>query len=303
MTLNITMAARWLMVQSSDFRLTQGGRITVSETAQKQVVLQYYGWSGLICYTGIATYGAHDTARWLGQVLVHDAGERTPDQVARRVASTGNRWLRKIPAKDRTLHTFTLVAHARDRAHIYLISNQEQFGRPPLPAPDDTFLVSHSRVRGTTCVITGCPAAVTRRQREDLERLLASNPPPLEMREAVAFANREAAPRANNMVGEECVVAHLLPDGTGGAAVFGRLKGRYLPSVICNGLDQGKQASQLKELGGGRNPRTLAGLDWRSLTDKGAMVMYLHDPALHTGSGWPPEDAQVGGVGIRLVEE
>ena len=60
MTLNITVAAHSLMAQSSDFLLTQkeqdGSRSAVHEAAQKQVVLHYMDWSGLVCYTGLASY-------------------------------------------------------------------------------------------------------------------------------------------------------------------------------------------------------------------------------------------------------
>jgi hypothetical protein len=50
MTLNLTLAARWMIVQTSDFKLTTGPGKPPEETAQKQVVLRYSGWSGLLCY-------------------------------------------------------------------------------------------------------------------------------------------------------------------------------------------------------------------------------------------------------------
>jgi hypothetical protein len=82
MTLNITLAARWLMAQSSDFRLTykknDGTTGFKSHTAQKQFVLHYPEWSGLLCYTGIANYNQHDTVTWLQQVLVHPPDEQRP---------------------------------------------------------------------------------------------------------------------------------------------------------------------------------------------------------------------------------
>lgn len=54
MTLNITVAARWMMTQSSDFRLTRSG-VPLSDAAQKQVVLHYREWAGVVCYTGVAS--------------------------------------------------------------------------------------------------------------------------------------------------------------------------------------------------------------------------------------------------------
>jgi hypothetical protein len=40
MTLNLTLAARWMIVQTSDFRLTIGPGTPPEETAQKQVLLK-----------------------------------------------------------------------------------------------------------------------------------------------------------------------------------------------------------------------------------------------------------------------
>src|SRR4029079_6903164 len=125
-TLNITVAARWLMAQSSDFRLTSdSGSILVSDTVQKQVVLHYLGWSGLVCYTGVGRYGVHDTAEWLGQVLHNDLGQQAPGQIVRMLAEKGNIWLhrlRRVPAKDR-IHTFTMISFERGNPYIYVISN------------------------------------------------------------------------------------------------------------------------------------------------------------------------------------
>src|SRR3546814_12687434 len=82
MTLNITVAARWMMTQSSDFRLTRGGHL-VSDAAQKQVVLHYRDWAGVVCYTGVASAPGHDTAVWLEQVLTHPSAHRSPAMVVR----------------------------------------------------------------------------------------------------------------------------------------------------------------------------------------------------------------------------
>jgi hypothetical protein len=107
-TLNITPVARWLISQSSDFRLSHvdnnGKRIIDSSTAQKQFVLHYPKWSGLLCYTGIAKYRApgfsHDTATWLQRVLEHPPGQqRSPEDVVSVVMGEGNTWLRRIPPK------------------------------------------------------------------------------------------------------------------------------------------------------------------------------------------------------------
>jgi hypothetical protein len=113
-TLNITPVARWLMAQSSDFRLTSiradGTKAVESHTAQKQFIMHYPQWSGLVCYTGIAKYDdghgfRHDTAAWLQKVLEHPPDQqRSPEDVVGVLMREGNTWLRRIPA-DKRFHT------------------------------------------------------------------------------------------------------------------------------------------------------------------------------------------------------
>jgi hypothetical protein len=136
-TLNITLAARWLMAQSSDFRLTYvigGKRFIESHTAQKQFVLHYPRWSGLVCYTGIAKYRApgfsHDTAGWLQRLLEHPPDrQRSPEDVVDLLMREGNVWLRRIPPEDRC-HTFTMIAYdEKDIPRIWVIFNYERLGQ------------------------------------------------------------------------------------------------------------------------------------------------------------------------------
>jgi hypothetical protein len=300
MTLNITLAARWLMAQSSDFRLTVDGKFDPkSSPAQKQVVLHYMGWSGLICYTGVASYGSHDTARWLGQILTHDAAPRTPGQVIERIRKKGNIWLRRVPAKYRR-HTFTMITYEAGAAHIYLISSYEQLGRAELAVPANSFLVSHARVRGTTCVVTGWPSAVTTSQRSELERILAADPPPGELRHAIALASRESSHRTKDHVGEECVVAHLRPDGSGEAQVFGNLEAEFLPALILNGVNMGPPA--LRQAGIPR-PTRLVGVTWASNGEVNGMAAAYRELSKQSGSGWPDEKGGGGMPALQFVRE
>src|SRR5229473_6849617 len=121
MTLNITLASRWLLAQSSDFRLTRGGT-SLTDAAQKQIVLHYPDWSGLLCYTGVASFGTHDTARWLTDIVSHPPDDRSPDDLVRLLVAEGNKWLPQVPAAYRR-HTFTLLTYVRSKPHVYIISN------------------------------------------------------------------------------------------------------------------------------------------------------------------------------------
>ncbi len=91
MTLNITVAARWLMAQSSDFRLTGG---EVSDTAQKQVVLHYLDWSGLVATSAwLGTGRPEGLARYrrlAGKSATHDERQQTPDQIVKRSTEEGS---------------------------------------------------------------------------------------------------------------------------------------------------------------------------------------------------------------------
>src|SRR2546430_4963401 len=86
-TLNITALAPWMIIQTSDFRLTGSKE---ENAAQKQFVLAYFEWSGLLCYTGLAKWRAHETEKWLTDLLTHEPGEkRKPHRVATLVAEEG----------------------------------------------------------------------------------------------------------------------------------------------------------------------------------------------------------------------
>lgn len=296
MTLNITLASRWLMAQSSDFRLTHDGATKPDpETAQKQVVLQYPGWSGLLCYTGIATYHSHDTARWLTQVLIHKEGPRSPEQIAEHIAAEGNTWLKKIPLEHRK-HTFTMITYEGRTARIRLISTYEKLGHQPLEVPASTFAISLSRVRKPICVVTGWSRAVTPKQKEQLTQLLATNPSAAELRTAIARASRTAAPRAKcnprqiSAVGEECVVSHLAPDGSGEATVYGNLKGKFIPTLIINGNNIAEAAPEALK-GANAGPARLVGVTWNAFRQPGRlMVTAYRELSKQTGSGWPDDD-------------
>ncbi len=285
MTLNITVAARWLMAQSSDFRLTNSGA-TVSETSQKQVVLQYMGWSGLVCYTGVARYRSHDTAAWLAGVLTHDPGQRSPEEVATRLAEEGTVWLRQISARHRR-HTFTMIVYKGGRPTVFVISNFERPNGAQLASPADTLFWTRVRPRGPRCIVTGWSSAVLDPQREALERLLASAPTPERLREAVAAASRDSSVRAKGTVGESCVVAHLCPDGSGEAQVFGNLGEEFLPTMITNGRNVASLIPIVTDQAGSPGPHRLVGATWSANGAATVMLGAYRALSDQVGSGWP----------------
>ncbi|MDX2530817.1 hypothetical protein [Streptomyces europaeiscabiei] len=293
MTLNITVAARWLMTQSSDFRLTGSGA-TVSETSQKQVVLQYMGWSGLVCYTGVARYGPHDTAAWLADVLTHNPGQRSPEQVVNRLVEEATVWLRQVPIRLRC-HTFTMITYERGKPKVYVISNFERPNGPQLATPADKLFWTRVRPRGPRCIVTGYSPAVVDSQREELEGLLASVPSPERLREAVATTSRESSARAEGTVGESCVVAHLCPDGSGEAQVFGNLSEEFLPTMITNGHNIASLVPTVMDQAGRAGPHRLVGATWSANGAATAMLGAYRALSQQAGSGWPSSTSSASG--------
>jgi hypothetical protein len=287
MTLNITVAARWLMLQSSDFRLTNAPGGVVSETSQKQVVLHYMDWSGLVCYTGLAQYGTHNTAVWLERVLTHELGQRSPQKVLTTLIDDGNLWLRRIPAKYRRT-TFTMITFERGKPHVYVISNFERPGVPPLSVPADALLCTQIRPRTPRCVVTGCSDAVTNEQRLHLTELLARERNPEQLRKAVALTSRDASTRAGGAVGESCVVAHLCPDGSGEAQVFGHLNEEFLPVFVTNGTNASMHVPAALADAGAVGKHRLVGVTWQSNSKlaMAAMVAAYRPISNQSVSGW-----------------
>lgn len=243
MTLNITVAARWLMAQSSDFRLTSeenGKTVIKSESAQKQFILHYPQWSGLLCYTGIAHYRArglsHDTAAWLQKLLEHPPDEQRSPRDIPDLLITEGAWLRKIPPTDRRT-TFTMIAYdEKNIPRVWVISNYERPDLPPQPVGADDLYCTCLRARGPRCVVTGWAPAVSAEQRHLLLDLLATVPPRDNLSDAIAITNREASANAQDTVSKECIVATLSPDGSGQVTVYGDLPKEFLPSVILRGM-------------------------------------------------------------------
>lgn len=244
MTLNITPVARWLMIQSSDFRLTSirnGKRVIESHTAQKQFILHYPKWSGLVCYTGIATYDdgrgfRHDTATWLQSMLEHPPDQqRSPEDVVR-VLREANTWLRRIRA-DQRFHTFTMLAYDKKGVpRVWVLSTFERPGQPPKTVGEDDLLCTRTRVSGPQCIVTGWAPAVSKAQKDAILDELAHAPDRDDMSAAVAIVNREASANAADTVSPECIVAALSPDGSGQVTVYGSLPKEFLPSVILRGV-------------------------------------------------------------------
>lgn len=284
LTLNITTVAAWLMSQTSDFRTTHRNSknnsvVVESHTAQKQFVLLYPTWSGLLCYTGVAAArgtgfaAPHDTAVWLEKLLEHPYERpQSPRDIASLIMSEGDTWLPKVPEKDRRT-TFTMIAYEGTIPRLWMISNFERPGQPPQPVGEDKLFLTTFKVRKPKCIVTGWTPAVSAEQHKSLLDLIAFKPDPDKLADAVAIVNRDAAPTAKESpsdeagVSEECVVATLSPDGSGQILVYGDLPNEFIPRVVISGtrLDlsaflqqQGSAGRQLDSISWPDRTQTLA---------------------------------------------
>jgi hypothetical protein len=282
-TLNLTLAARWMIVQTSDFRLTTGPK-PVSETAQKQVVLKYRNWTGLLCYTGIARWLSHDTAQWLTRILTHGPGEqRSPREIAEVLVKEGG-WLRRVHI-NRRRHTFTLTLFANKLPWVCMISNCQRAGQNDLPQPLDHFIVTCHRPRPSGVYVTGWSDAVNDTDRRELLDHLSSERDPHVLRRSAANVSRRCAGKSQQMVGENCVVAHLLPDGSGEVQVFGNPGEAFVPTMIVNGENVAKFAPIVFGEAGATTPQRLVGATWTPSGTRAAMLASFRD-ITKTHSGW-----------------
>jgi hypothetical protein len=283
LTLNITTVAAWLMSQTSDFRTTHhDGKsksvVVESHTAQKQFVLLYPTWSGLLCYTGVAAARGtrfatpHDTADWLEKLLAHPHDQpRSPQDIARLITSESDTWLPKVPAKDRRT-TFTMIAYDGAVPRLWMISNFERPGQSPQPVGEDKLFTTTFKVKKPKCIITGWTPPVSAEQRQSLLDLIAFKPDPDELADAAAMVNRDSAQSAKDSPGEtsgvseECIVATLSPDGSGQILVYGDLPNEFIPRLVISGRNydlattlqqQGSVGSQLDSISWPDRPQTL----------------------------------------------
>ena len=273
-----------MIVQTSDFRLTVDGR-PPEETAQKQVVLKYRHWTGLLCYTGIARWFGHDTAQWLTRILTHGPGEqRQPREIVDTLVNQGG-WLKRVHA-DRRRHTFTLALFANKLPWVWMISNYQRAGQKNLPQPLDHFVVTCHRPRPSRVYPTGWTDAVDDTDRRELLELLSSERDPLALRRSAAHISRRCAGKSQDMVGENCVVAHLLPDGSGEVQVFGNPEEEFVPTMIMNGENVAKFAPIVFREAGATTPHRFTGATWTRSGEPVAMVAGYRDVANIDQPGW-----------------
>ncbi len=88
------------------------------------------------------------------------------------------------------------------------------------------------------------------------------------------------------MVGENCVVTHLLPDGSGEAQVFGNPAEAFIPTMIVNGENVAKFAPVVFQQAGATTPQRLTGATWNRSGVPAQMIAGYRDVTNTSQPSW-----------------
>ena len=166
MTLNITILTPAIIYQSSDFRLTDNGKLVTNRSA-KSVVLTYSTWTGFVTYTGLGSWpnSDKDISDWVVEWLA-DGKQRTMAEVADCLADEGIKLLAIVQRQFKREHrlTFTLAGFEAGFVRAFVISNFEDcYGTVRAP-PDQQLTFTTRTLSGgnkATVIVTGYKPAVS----------------------------------------------------------------------------------------------------------------------------------------------
>ena len=128
--------------------------------------------------------------------------------------------------------------------------------------------------------------AVDDTDRRDLLDLLSSEHDPLALRRSAAHVSRRCAAKSQQLVGENCVVAHLLPDGSGEVQVFGNPEEALVPTMILSGENVATVAPVVFREAGATTPQRLVGATWNRSGEPAAMIAGYRDVTNTGHPGW-----------------
>jgi hypothetical protein len=223
MTLNVTVATKHRIYQSSDFLVViEKPYEVVAREAVKIVEFHYEGFFGLIAYTGVARWPrktGRDTADRIAEwVIGHDKLEH--NELLEIVRRSGDHFLEKVHRSYgfRPAHTFTVAAFVHGVSTISLVSNFEDVSGQEDDAVQSRLRISTRAFRGQPFTVsTGRRRAVSRQLRRQVERMVARNPKDAQVGDELRRLNEMAAdsPRAARTVSRECSVYMLDSTGSG----------------------------------------------------------------------------------------
>jgi hypothetical protein len=159
-------------------------------------------------------------------------------------------------------------------------------GQDDLPQPLDHLIITCHRPRPSRVYETGWTDAVDDTDRRELRELLSSERDPVALRRSVAHVSRRCAGKSQQMVGENCVVAHLLPDGSGEVQVFGNPTEEFIPTMIMNGENTAVVVPEVFRQAGATTPHRLVGATWTPSGVPAHLRAGFRDITNTAHSGW-----------------
>jgi hypothetical protein len=158
----MTHVSQRRIFQSGDFRLTdaQTGQ-NIDYWAQKQIIVQRFGWTALVGFCGIAHTGREYVPEWIVRQLRATPQDAAFDEFLMRLRSAED-WLAHANPRFRAI-TFSVGAFVDLRPTFVLISNFEAIGRPRRPLPrrfPATLEVTRFRPKKQQLFLSGRPQAV-----------------------------------------------------------------------------------------------------------------------------------------------
>lgn len=218
----MTLVTKGMIYQSADYRLSDLSTGALVDNASPKVIFLEYGhWRGFVTYTGLGRWQYRDTSQYILEWLT-GMRNATPHDIALRLQSEGNKWLRSAPTPNLQprVHTFILSAIFQETAQVYMISNNQVVAgrRPKQTVP--SLEITHRKYAGSPFfVVAGMTQGVIRRAKKRIRELSRERPEnPSKIRYRLAELHRLAAmhPAAHKYVSKEGIVFSL--DKYGGIA-------------------------------------------------------------------------------------
>jgi hypothetical protein len=133
--------------------------------------------------------------------------------------------LRGVSLKYRSLTIVVTVIERSGATKLFVVSNTDRPGKPPLNQTLDYFDVSEVSTATPRVLIFGSTYTVTKADRKLLKQLSRSTADQVEIRRAIAEVNGRSAIRSNGVVSEGCLVTSNTPDGGSASENYGRTPG------------------------------------------------------------------------------
>jgi hypothetical protein len=247
LTLLLTVGDTTQLHQSSDYRLSDGGKALVTSNGAKQLSVSSFSWTAQIAFTGIAWDGrGYHTQNWLVDFCTAADSALRLDAFAEALTREATARLATATGTDHRL-TLVIAAAQTGACRLFMVSNWESIHGAPLRHAADTFQWSEQGLRFPVFIVSGCEAGVPRSTRRHLIRLVRDGAHPKQVRHALAEVNRMTAndPKWTDVISPQCWVHSLLNDGQSAGINEGAIPGT--PPMIH--LGDGDLRARLRDRG------------------------------------------------------